>query len=156
MIMFVNDSGNVLWLENPEVEITLTDETMRAKIKQMFMEAELELPSRKSVTFDPVMSKRTGFQVGYIRRSWLRDLLVRINKKCDLSVDTTASIVKMHTNNGIFILATHDGRGKKRAYLNFCCVQREFEQRYNLPRLDCTYIYHPPGTPKPAYIQIIR
>ena len=140
--MSINIDKNTLWFEYPDVKITITNEDIQTKIRKMPMEALLGI--RNYIVYDPVLSSYLKAEVCYITRTKQKDLIVSINKKCNMNIDLNINVLVVDINGTMFIIASGTRNLSRKqdnsnVYLrnNFWLVQGDFYYKHGI-NLFCT------------------
>ena len=131
-------NNSLLWFDDPNNEITITNDVMRNKLRKMFMEAisnNHKYMLHDSILSDYLSNEETEVEVCYTIKSKQKPLIESINKKCNLSIDTNIIALKMHINDDIFILAS-SSRNLSRKDASFYCncmqVQGDYFEKHDI------------------------
>jgi len=102
----INSSAwQLLWFNNPDIDVVITDKKAENRIRQLCMEATLEL--KKGLLNDSVLTNMLGYYVFYMQNGKYKQLVNHINKMCGLSIDMDVSVLKLTTDNYVYIIAKH-------------------------------------------------
>jgi len=100
-----NGAWHLLWFNNPEIDIVITDKKAKNHIRKLGMEATFEI--KKGLLNDPVLTNLLGCYVFYLQNGKYKQLVNHINKMYELSIDMDVSVLKLTMDNYVYIIAKH-------------------------------------------------
>ena len=124
-----------LWFDNPNVTHAVEDEKVQTKVKGMCLTAIIS--RHKDLLYDLKLSSYLNpselshtVHVFYMVRSKLINLIELINRKDNLSIDLSISVLKLYVGNDVFVLAS-----------NLSGVQRKAKDALQQNCFDVQYAY---------------
>ena len=102
----INSSAwHLLWFNNPDVDVVVTDKNAGNRIRKLGLDAILE--TRKRLLNDTILSNLLSCHVFYLYNGKFKQLVNCVSKVCGLTIDADVSVVRFIVGDDVFLIAKH-------------------------------------------------